>query len=104
MNDFEKSPEFDEWLKALKDRTGKARILHRLTAAEHGNFGDCEPVGGGVSEMRIHCGPGYRVYFTRIGKRVYFLLVGGDKSSQKRDIKRAVEMAQTIGRNDRDAV
>ncbi|AUC09171.1 MULTISPECIES: type II toxin-antitoxin system RelE/ParE family toxin [Agrobacterium] len=104
MNDFEKSAEFDEWLKALKDRTGKARILHRLTAAEHGNFGDCEPVGGGVSEMRIHCGPGYRVYFTRIGKRVYFLLVGGDKSSQKRDIKRAVEMAQTIGRNDRDAV
>lgn len=103
-NDFEKSAEFDEWLKALKDRTGKARILHRLTAAELGNFGDCEPVGGGVSEMRIHCGPGYRVYFTRIGKRVYFLLVGGDKSSQKRDIKRAVEMAQTIGRNDRDAV
>ena len=103
-NDFEKSAEFDEWLKALKARTGKARILHRLTAAEHGNFGDCEPVGGGVSEMRIHCGPGYRVYFTRIGKRVYFLLVGGDKSSQKRDIKRAVEMAQTIGRNDRDAV
>lgn len=103
-NDFEKSAEFDEWLKALKDRTGKARILHRLTAAEHGNFGDCEPVGGGVSEMRIHCGPGYRVYFTRIGKRVYFLLVGGDKSSQKLDIKRAVEMAQTIGRNDRDAV
>lgn len=103
-NDFEKSAEFDEWLKALKDRTGKSRILHRLTAAEHGNFGDCEPVGGGVSEMRIHCGPGYRVYFTRIGKRVYFLLVGGDKSSQKRDIKRAVEMAQTIGRNDRDAV
>jgi len=48
-NDFEKSAEFDEWLKALKDRTGKARILHRLTAAEHGNFGDCEPVGGGVS-------------------------------------------------------
>lgn len=103
-NDFEKSAEFDDWLKALKDRTGKARILHRLTAAEHGNIGDCEPVGGGVSEMRIHCGPGYRVYFTRIGKRVYFLLVGGDKSSQKRDIKRAVEMAQTIGRNDRDAV
>jgi putative addiction module killer protein len=58
MNSFEKSAEFDEWLKALKDRAGKVRILHRLTAAEHGNFGDCEPVGGGVSEMRIHYGPG----------------------------------------------
>ncbi|CUX09870.1 type II toxin-antitoxin system RelE/ParE family toxin [Rhizobium oryzihabitans] len=98
MNSFERSAEFDEWLKALKDRTGKVRILHRLTAAKHGNFGDCEPVGGGVSEMRIHYGPGYRVYFTRIGKKVYFLLIGGDKSSQKRDIKLAIDMAQTIGK------
>lgn len=98
MNSFERSAEFDEWLKALKDRTGKVRILHRLTAAEHGNFGDCEPVGGGVSEMRIHYGPGYRVYFTRIGKKVYFLLIGGDKSSQKRDIKLAIDMSQTTGK------
>ena len=103
-NSFERSEEFDGWLKALKDRTGKVRILHRLTAAQHGNFGDCEPVGGGVSEMRIHHGPGYRVYFTRIGKTIYFLLVGGDKSSQKRDIKRAIEMAQTIGRDGRDGI
>lgn len=98
MNSFERSAEFDEWLKSLRDRSGKARILHRLTAAEHGNFGDCEPVGGGVSEMRIHHGAGYRVYFTRIGKRVYFLLIGGDKSSQKRDIKLAIDMTQTIGK------
>ncbi|MCZ7907709.1 type II toxin-antitoxin system RelE/ParE family toxin [Agrobacterium leguminum] len=104
MNSFEKSAEFDEWLKALKDRAGKVRILHRLTAAEHGNFGDCEPVGEGVSEMRIHFGPGYRVYFTRVGKRVYFLLIGGDKSSQKRDIKRAIGMAQTIGRDGSDGI
>jgi putative addiction module killer protein len=54
--------------------------------------------------MRIHFGPGYRVYFTRVGKRVYFLLVGGDKSSQRRDIKRAIEMAQTIGRDGRDGI
>lgn len=89
---------------ALKDRTGKVRILHRLTAAEHGNFGDCEPVGGGVSEMRIHFGPGYRVYFTRVGKRIYFLLIGGNKSSQKRDIKRAIEMAQAIRGDGRDGI
>lgn len=104
INSFEKSAEFDEWLKALKDRTGKVRILHRLTAAEHGNFGDCEPVGEGVSEMRIHFGPGYRVYFTRVGKRIYFLLIGGNKSSQKRDIKRAIAMAQAIGGDGRDGI
>ena len=104
INSFEKSAEFDEWLKTLKDRTGKVRILHRLTAAAHGNFGDCAPVGAGVSEMRIHYGPGYRVYFKRIGKRVYFLLVGGNKSSQKRDIKRAIEMAQTIEGDGNDGI
>ena len=103
-NSFEKSAEFDEWLKALKDRTGKVRILHRLTAAEHGNFGDCQPVDGGVSEVRIHFGPGYRVYFTRVGKRIYFLLIGGSKSSQKRDIKRAIQMAQAIGGDGHDGV
>lgn len=61
-----------------------------------GNFGDCEPVGEGVSEMRIHVGPGYRVYFTREGRVVYVLLVGGDKSTQKRDIKRAIQMAREL--------
>ena len=57
---------------------------------------DCEPVGGGVSEMRVHIGPGYRVYFTRRGKTIYVLLTGGDKSSQQRDIKRAIEMARQL--------
>jgi putative addiction module killer protein len=75
---------------------GKALIAKRVRAAEAGNFGDCEPVGGGVSEMRIHFDPGYRAYFTRRGEVVYLLLVGGDKSSQKRDIKRAMEMARTL--------
>ena len=94
MNTFHRSDEFDSWLAALKDKVGRARIVHRIRSAEHGNFGDCEPVGEGVSEMRIHFGPGYRVYFTRRGEVIYLLLLGGDKSSQKRDIKRAIEMAR----------
>lgn len=96
MNSFQRSDEFDAWLTALKDKLGRARIVHRIRSAEFGNFGDCEPVGEGVSEMRIHFGLGYRVYFTRRGEVVYLLLLGGDKSSQKRDIKRAIEMARTI--------
>jgi putative addiction module killer protein len=67
-----------------------------LDAAAEGNFGDCEPVGEGASEMRVHVGPGYRVYFTRRGARVYLLLVGGSKASQKRDIKAALRMAREV--------
>ena len=96
MNTFHRSDEFDSWLSALKDKLGRARVVHRIRSAEHGNFGDCEPVGEGVSEMRIHFGAGYRVYFTRRGEELYLLLVGGDKSSQKRDIKRAIEMARAL--------
>jgi putative addiction module killer protein len=80
----------------LKDRVGCARIVHRIRSAEHGNFGDCGPVGEGVSEMRVHVGPGYRVYYTRRGEMVYLLLLGGDKSSQRRDIRRAIEMAHAL--------
>lgn len=96
MNTFHRSDEFDAWLTAMKDKVGRARIVHCIRSAEHGNFGDCEVVGDGVSEMRIHFGPGYRVYFTRRGEVLYLLLVGGDKSTQKRDIKRAVEMVQGL--------
>jgi putative addiction module killer protein len=96
MNTFLRSDEFDVWLSSLKDKVGRARIIHRIRSAEHGNFGDCEPVGEGVSEMRVHFGPGYRVYFTRRGNVVYLLLLGGNKSSQKRDFKRAIEMARAI--------
>ncbi|WP_374692501.1 type II toxin-antitoxin system RelE/ParE family toxin [Accumulibacter sp.] len=96
MNTFRRSDEFDSWLAALKDKVGRARIAHRIRSAEHGNFGDCEPVGSGVSEMRVHFGSGYRVYFTRRGEEIYLLLLGGDKSSQKRDIKRAIEMARAL--------
>jgi len=96
MNTFLRSEEFDTWLAALKDRKGRARIVERIRSAERGNFGDCEPVGEGVSEMRIHFGPGYRVYFTRRAEVIYLLLLGGDKSSQKRDIRRAIQMARTL--------
>lgn len=96
MNSFLRSDEFDTWLVGLRDKVGRARIALRIRSAEHGNFGDCEPVGEGVSEMRIHFGPGYRVYFTRRGEVLYLLLVGGNKSSQKRDIKRAIEMARAL--------
>ncbi len=96
MNTFLRSEEFDAWLAALKDRKGRARIVERIRSAERGNFGDSEPVGEGVSEMRIHFGPGYRVYFTRRGEVVYLLLLGGDKSSQKRDIRRAIQLARTL--------
>ncbi|MDD5329055.1 MAG: type II toxin-antitoxin system RelE/ParE family toxin [Sulfuricella sp.] len=96
MNIFHRSEVFDAWLSTLKDKLARAHIAHRIRSAEHGNFGDCEPVGEGVSEMRIHFGPGYRLYFTRRGEVIYLLLLGGDKSSQKRDIKRAIEMARAL--------
>ena len=89
MNSFQRTSEFDVWLKALRDPIGKARIISRIRSAEAGNFGDCEPVGEGVSEMRIHFGPGYRVYYSRKGDVVYLLLCGGNKSTQKSDIKQA---------------
>lgn len=93
VNAFYRTAEFDVWLSNLKD---KARILKRIRAAEGGNFGDCKPVGESVSEMRIHVGPGYRLYYTRIGEVIYLLLVGGDKSSQSRDIKRAMDIARAL--------
>ena len=96
MNSFQRTEEFDTWLANLKDKIGRARITLRIRSAEHGNFGDCESVGEGVSEMRIHVGPGYRAYFTRRAEVVYLLLLGGDKSTQKRDIKRAIELARAL--------
>lgn len=91
-----RTPVFDRWLLSLKDDKGKARVLARLRGATMGNFGDSKPVGGGVSERRIDVGPGYRVYFMRRDKTVYVLLAGGDKSTQRRDISRALEMARAI--------
>lgn len=91
-----RSSDFDTWLSNLRDNIGKARILARINAAERGNLGDCEPVGDGIHEMRVHVGPGYRLYFTQRGPLMIFLLLGGDKSTQRRDIKRAKAIAQLI--------
>ena len=90
------TPVFDDWFLGLRDIRAKVRIQARIDRAELGNFGDCEPVGEGVSEMRIHYGPGYRVYFAQRGVEVVILLAGGDKSSQSKDIKRALELARTL--------
>ena len=96
MNTFLRSDEFDGWLAGLKDGVGRARILSRIRAAEAGNLRDCQPVGEGVSEMRIHTGPGYRVYYMQHRSVVYLRLVGGDQSTQSRDIKRAIRLARTV--------
>ncbi|GAB4152217.1 MAG: type II toxin-antitoxin system RelE/ParE family toxin [Sphingomonadales bacterium] len=91
-----RSDVFDQWLKGLKDKRGVVRIVARVRALEAGHFGDMRPVGGGVSELRIHHGPGYRLYFMRRGQQVYLLLLAGRKASQKRDIARALDMARSL--------
>jgi putative addiction module killer protein len=96
MNTMLKSDEFDAWLSSLQDRIAKARIVQRIRAAEFGHFGDTKPVGAGVHEMRVHVGPGYRLYYTRRAGQVYWLLLGGDKSTQRRDIEQAIQMARHI--------
>ncbi len=80
---------FTEWFESLRDQKTRTRIRGRLTRLEVGNFGDCQSVGGGVFELRIHFGPGYRVYFGEVANTILLLLCGGDKSSQQRDIERA---------------
>ncbi len=96
MNTIIRTEIFDKWLSKLKDSRGKARIIERIRSAERGNFGDVNAVGQGVSEMRIHFGPGYRVYFTRVGNVVYVLLCGGTKRKQQRDIDKAKELAKLL--------
>lgn len=97
MNTFLRTNEFDNWLKGLKDQVGKARIIARIISAEEGNFGDVEPVGEGVSEMRIHYGPGYRVYFCRRGKAGY-LLLGGVLNLRRRKILKRQSVSHANGR------
>ena len=87
---------FDHWFSGLRERRAAMRVQARIDRAEEGNFGDCEPVGEGVSEMRIHYGPGYRVYFTQRGHELVILLAGGDKSSQTKDIKAALDLARQL--------
>lgn len=96
LNVISTTSEFDAWLDGVKDVRGKTAILSRLDRAQEGNFGDCEPVGDGLSEMRVFVGPGYRVYFVRTGQTVYLMLWGSDKTDQKRGIKRAKEILDAL--------
>ncbi|MFN3590855.1 MAG: type II toxin-antitoxin system RelE/ParE family toxin [Thermaurantiacus sp.] len=87
---------FDTWLDNLADARGREAIAMRIVRLQSGLMGDAASVGDQVSELRIHHGPGYRVYFTRRGQRIVILLCGGEKGSQKRDIKRAKDMAAEL--------
>jgi putative addiction module killer protein len=88
-----RTDEFAKWLKKLRDRDAKARINFRVRRIEFtGNLGDYKLISEGIGEIRIDCGPGYRLYFTRRNTELILLLIGGDKSSQQRDIKRAQEL------------
>jgi len=87
---------FAEWLDGLRDLQARARIQARIERLATGNPGDVEPVGEGVSELRIHHGPGYRVYFRKHGRALVILLAGGDKRTQARDIKTAMRLARNL--------
>ncbi|HES77069.1 MAG TPA: type II toxin-antitoxin system RelE/ParE family toxin [bacterium] len=96
MNIIQTTTTFDEWLHRLKDRRAISAIVVRIRRAEDGNFGDVKPIGEGVSEMRIHVGAGYRVYFKKVGTEIVVLLAGGDKSTQGKDIQTALDMARKL--------
>lgn len=87
---------FTLWHKSLKDLRAKVAIARRIDRARTGNLGDAKPVGEGVSELRVDVGAGYRMYFTMRGGVMVVLLAGGDKSTQKADIKRAIELAKEV--------
>jgi putative addiction module killer protein len=87
---------FDAWFESLKDKQTSRRIQARIDRAEEGNFGDHKSVGESVSEMRIHHGPGFRVYFIEREFEIVILLAGGDKSSQSKDIKQAQDIARQL--------
>lgn len=89
MNTLRRTDTFIRWYSRLKDVVAKARIAAPLKYATLGNFGDCKSVGQGVMEMRIHAGPGYRLYYAQAGTTVYVLLLGGDKKTQAADITEA---------------
>jgi putative addiction module killer protein len=96
MYTLRQTQEFQDWLDGLNDRRAQIRIVARLRLAEAGSLGDWKFVGGDVSEMRVDVGPGYRLYFTRKGHLLIVMLAGGDKSSQKRDIKRAQQIVKQL--------
>ena len=93
MIEIRRTDEFAKWLKHLRDSDAKSRINLRIRRISlTGNLGDSKPVENGVCELRIDCGPGYRLYFARREKEIVLLLIGGDKSSQQRDFERAKEL------------
>jgi putative addiction module killer protein len=96
MLQVRETPAYAAWFVALRDRTARARIDIRIRRLSLGNSGDIRPVGDGVSELRIHYGPGYLIYLTKQGDAVVILLVGGDKSSQDKDIRFAKELARNL--------
>jgi putative addiction module killer protein len=91
---------FQKWLSDLSDRRAVERMAQRIVRLQAGLFGDAKAVGGGVSELRVDYGPSYRIYFTRRGKILVVLLCGGDKASQRRDIKAAIAMATELETED----
>lgn len=93
----EKTSEFDKWIRKLKDLRAKSKILFRIQKLETDeHFGDCKHVGDGIKEMRINYGPGYRIYFKEKDNKLVILLIGGDKSSQQRDIEKAKKIWNRI--------
>lgn len=95
MIEVRRTDEFANWLKRLHDANARARISVRIDRLQlSGSFGDAKPVGGGVHEMRIDYGPGYRVYFSQRGNQIVLLLIGGSKSTQQRDIAKAKKLNQ----------
>ena len=96
MIEVRKTELFAGWIDALKDVRGRARILARIERLAAGNPGDVQPVGEGVSELRVDYGPGYRVYYKKRGQKLIVLLAGGDKGTQARDIKAALSLARNL--------
>jgi putative addiction module killer protein len=94
--EIRKTEVFGRWLDGLRDLQARARVQARLERLARGNPGDVAPVGEGVSELRINCGPGYRVYFKQRGQELIILLAGGDKRTQAKDIKTALRLARSL--------
>ena len=94
MIEVRQAAEYEKWFASLKDRTARVRVDIRIRRLSLGNLGTVEPVGEGVSELKIDYGPGYRVYFVQHGSHYVLLLIGGDKSTQARDLRRAKELAR----------
>lgn len=93
-----------DWLADLRDVRARARIVARINRLKAGNFGDCKTLQNGVSELRIDYGPGYRVYFSRVGKLIILLLCGGDKRTQVTDIQRAIDYLDDFKRRERHEI